>query len=203
MQTLRRSPPNLPSPLASSRTASWTPTARCPSSTVFDPSLAALAGTHRIQRVPASEKSGRRHSSIVTVVWLDDIGGAEPVNLDVADVREEFIRTSGKGGQNRNKVSSCVRLTHIPTGIIVVADNQRHQAQNRTVAWERLSAILATQQAEAQHSSTNAIRVSQMDAQRDWTWTSWRDEVKGPGVRSSMKRALAGRLGGLLRASVR
>lgn len=146
-----------------------------------------------MQRVPPTEKRGRRHSSLVKVVWLDQ--ETRPCfELDRSEVREEFIRTGGKGGQNRNKVSSCVRLTHLPTGIQVVADNQRNQAANRADAWERLETILAQRLRTASEVETNSDRRSQIDRQRSWTWTSWRDEVKGPGVRSSMSKALAGQL---------
>lgn len=157
-----------------------------------------LAGTHRVQRVPTTEKSGRRHSSTINVVWLEGRAHTSAALLR-EDVREEFIRTSGKGGQNRNKVSSCVRLTHLPTGTQVVADGERKQAQNRKIAWERLEATLASRQSKSEHNTQNCERAAQIGAERTWTWTGWRDEVKSGKARTSMRQALKGRLAPLLK----
>ncbi len=169
-------------------------------STVFDPAYRALAGSHRVQRVPDTEKRGRRHSSLVTVVFFDDDRTPVPVHLDKREVRIDTYRASGAGGQHRNKTDSAVRLTHLPTGIVVTATEERSQHQNRTVAWERLTAELDTRNRETAHRQVNAGRADTFDEFRTWTWTGWRDEVKGPGgVRSSMTKALAGRLDPLLR----
>lgn len=150
--------------------------------------------------MPTTEKQGRRHSSEVTVVALTGQPTTRPARIDPADVREEFIRTSGKGGQNRNKVASCVRLTHLPTGIQVVADNQRTQGQNRKDAWARLETILTDREAVSAHEQVNQDRASVFGESRTFTWTGWRDEVKGPnGRRARMGRALAGKLDPLLR----
>lgn len=168
-------------------------------STVFDPNLAALAGSHRVQRVPASEKGGRRHTSEVSVVVFDGDTAAHS-RLDRRDVRVDTFKASGAGGQHRNKTDSAVRLTHIPTGTAVTATEQRSQHQNRQVAWQRLERALCDQALEAGHAAENNVRRNQRADYRSWTWTQWRDEVKGPaGNRSSMKRALTGRLGPLLR----
>lgn len=169
------------------------------SSTVFDPAYAALAGTHRIQRVPAGEKSGRRHSSEVTVVVLDDATVPNRPRIDPADVDESFVRASGPGGQHRNKVSSGVVLVHRPTGTKVTATEERSQYQNRQVAWGRLEQALGDQMAVEAHEELNADRSSSFGGPRNFTWTAWRDEVKGPGVKTSMSRALAGKIGPLLR----
>lgn len=165
---------------------------------VFDPAYEALAGTHRIQRVPATEKRGRRYSSEVRVVAID----ADPsagASLRNEDVRVDIYRSSGAGGQHRNKVSSAVRLTHLPTGIVVTATEERSQHQNRAVAWQRLTERLSRQHEASAHAATNTMRRSVLDEGRSWTWTGWRDEVKGPGGRrTQMSRALAGRLGPLM-----
>lgn len=151
-----------------------------------------------MQRVPTTEKKGRRHSSEVVVVWVE--GDSTSYKLDPSEVREEFIRTSGKGGQNRNKVSSCVRLTHLPTGLQVVADGERKQHQNRVVAWKRLEEALSSDHDEAQERSTNVDRSRQFDSDREWVWTEWRDQVKGPsGESGSYKTLLKGRFSRVLR----
>lgn len=152
-----------------------------------------------MQRVPASEKRGRRHSSIVTVVVLDDHAARRVPALRKRDVRVEFYRDSGPGGQHRNKVATAVRLGHLPTGVVVTATEERSQHQNRQVAWTRLEAALADLAQTAQHDNTNGQRRETLSDHRSFTWTGWRDEVRGPGgVKASMRRALAGRLGPLL-----
>lgn len=173
--------------------------------TVFDPSAARLAGSHRVQRVPANEKRGRRHSSEVTVVALN---GAvfkssgpvlDPLSIPESDLRWDFFKSPGAGGQRKNKVVSAARLSHLPTGIVVTATEQRHQRQNKQVALERLAAELAARETEKRHEAANAARAEVFDEFRNFTWTDWRDEVKGPGgKRTSMKRALAGKLGPLI-----
>lgn len=154
---------------------------------------------HRVQRVPATEKKGRRHSSEVAVVALGP-QRAGKVRLDRRDVRVDTYRDTGPGGQHRNKTESAVRLTHLPTGAVVTAAEERSQHQNRAVAWARLTAELERRAAQDAHEATNGDRTAVIDEGRSWTWTGWRDEVKGPGgVRGSMSRVLAGRLGPLLR----
>lgn len=169
---------------------------------VFDPGLRSLAGTHRVQRVPATEKRGRRHSSEVAVVVLDESGTASASGPPVrpGDVRVDTYRDTGPGGQHRNKTDSAVRITHLPSGIVITAPEDRSQHRNRKVAWERLHEALAQSRAVAAHAWENDVRADIIDSGRDWTWTGWRDEVKGPaGQRGVMSRVLAGKLGPLLR----
>lgn len=99
------------------------------------------AGTHRVQRIPSTEHSGRIHTSTATVAVLPQISETE-VNLKPEDMEWEFFRSGGKGGQNVNKVSSAVRLHHKPTGIVVSAQTERDQYQNRQVALSLLRAKL-------------------------------------------------------------
>ncbi len=99
------------------------------------------AGTHRVQRIPTTERHGRVHTSTATVAVLPEIPENE-VYIKPEDVEWDFYRAGGKGGQNVNKVSSAVRLRHKPTGIVVQCQTERDQYQNRQVALGMLRAKL-------------------------------------------------------------
>lgn len=99
------------------------------------------SGVHRVQRVPETEKRGRIHTSTATVAVLPEISEAE-VKVNPADIEVQFYRSGGHGGQNVNKVSTAVRLTHRPTGIVVTAQTERFQEQNRVNAMALLRAKL-------------------------------------------------------------
>jgi len=99
------------------------------------------AGTHRVQRIPATERYGRIHTSTATVAVLPEIPENEII-IRNEDLTWDFFRSGGKGGQNVNKVSSAVRLSHIPTGLIVTCQSERDQFQNRQVALSMLRAKL-------------------------------------------------------------
>jgi protein subunit release factor A len=150
--------------------------------------------------VPVNEKNGRRHSSEIRVVIFDDPATmgerTSSVRVDPAQVRLDTFRSSGAGGQHRNKTDSGVRLLHFPTGIVVTATEERSQHQNRAVAWERLRRALESRSQQAHHDDLNQVRNSALSEPRAWTWTGWRDEVKGPnGQKASMSRVLSGRWG--------
>ena len=119
--------------------------------------------------------------------------------LDLTHVRLDFYRSSGAGGQHRNKTDSCCRAVHLPTGITAIATEQRSQHQNKAVALARLAERVLAQSEKATQATVNATRQTAMGEGRSWSWTSWRDEVKGPGGRrTSMTRALSGRLAPLI-----
>lgn len=99
------------------------------------------SGVHRVQRIPATEKRGRVHTSTATVAVLPQVQERD-VNINPQDLDIQFYRAGGHGGQNVNKVSTAVRLTHKPTGIVVTAQTERFQEQNRMNAIALLRAKL-------------------------------------------------------------
>lgn len=99
------------------------------------------SGAHRVQRIPVTESAGRVHTSTATVVVMPEEEDVE-IELDPKDIRVDVYRSSGAGGQHINKTSSAVRLTHIPTGIVVSCQNERSQFQNKDMCMKMLKAKL-------------------------------------------------------------
>ncbi len=118
------------------------------------------SGVHRVQRVPATETQGRIHTSTVTVAVLPE---AEDVDVEVneADLRIDVYRASGAGGQHVNKTESAVRITHLPTGIVVAMQEERSQHKNRAKAMK----ILRTRMYDQQRANANASRAADRKGQ--------------------------------------
>ena len=100
------------------------------------------SGGHRVQRVPATETQGRIHTSACTVAVLAEPDENEAIKINPSDLRIDTFRASGAGGQHINKTDSAVRLTHVPTGIVVQCQNDRSQHRNRDEAWKMLKSRL-------------------------------------------------------------
>ena len=120
------------------------------------------SGTHRVQRVPATEAQGRIHTSACTVAILPEIDEIESVDVNPADLRVDTYRSSGAGGQHVNKTDSAVRITHIPSGIVVECQDERSQHKNRSRAMALLKARLLASEQEKQQSAQAQTRKLQV-----------------------------------------
>ncbi|MAT57398.1 MAG: peptide chain release factor 1 [Melioribacteraceae bacterium] len=122
-------------------------------------SLKFESGVHRVQRVPATEASGRVHTSAASVVVLPEVEDVE-IDIDPNEIRVDVYRSGGAGGQNVNKVETAIRLTHIPTGLVVQCQDERSQLKNRQKAMKVLKARLYDMKLNEQSSEIAAQRKS-------------------------------------------
>ena len=119
------------------------------------------SGVHRVQRVPETETQGRIHTSTATVAVMPEAEEVE-LELDPKDLRIDTFRSSGAGGQHINKTSSAIRVTHLPTGMVVECQDQRSQRENKEQALKVLRSRLLQQKQEAYDQEYNAKRQSQV-----------------------------------------
>jgi peptide chain release factor 1 len=120
------------------------------------------SGTHRVQRVPETETQGRIHTSAATVAILPDYEAVDEVEINPADLRIDTYRSSGAGGQHVNKTESAIRITHLPSGLVVENQTERSQHANRDKAMKRLKAELLEQQRAKAEAATAASRRQQV-----------------------------------------
>ena len=118
------------------------------------------SGGHRVQRVPATETQGRIHTSACTVAVLAEVDAVADVVLNPAEMRIDTFRASGAGGQHINKTDSAIRITHLPTGIVVECQDDRSQHKNKARALAVLAARIKDQQVREQNQKTAATRKS-------------------------------------------
>ncbi len=118
------------------------------------------SGAHRVQRVPETESQGRIHTSACTVAILPEVDDVEEIDINPADLKVDTYRASGAGGQHVNKTDSAIRLTHLPTGIVVECQDERSQHKNRARATALLKARILAAEQEKQQQEQAAVRKS-------------------------------------------
>jgi len=118
------------------------------------------SGTHRVQRVPETESQGRVHTSAATVAIIPEPDAMEEITINKNDLRIDTYRASGAGGQHVNKTDSAVRLTHLPTGVVVECQDERSQHKNKARAMSLLQARLVSAEEEKQHAEQAETRKS-------------------------------------------
>ena len=119
-------------------------------------------GVHRVQRVPATESQGRIHTSTTGVLVFPEVDEPEEIHIDQNDLKIDVFRSSGPGGQSVNTTDSAVRITHLPTGIVVSMQNEKSQLQNREAGMRVLRARLLAKQQEERDAAASDARRSQI-----------------------------------------
>ncbi|NLM19868.1 MAG: peptide chain release factor 2 [Clostridiaceae bacterium] len=125
--------------------------------------LKSEAGVHRLVRVSPFDSSGRRHTSFASVEVIPELDDSIEVNIDPDDLRIDYYRASGAGGQHVNKTSSAVRITHLPTGVVVSCQSERSQKQNRDTAMNMLKSKLFTLALQAQIERIEDLKGDQLE----------------------------------------
>ena len=121
------------------------------------------SGVHRVQRVPATEAQGRIHTSTATVAVLPQVEEDDgEIEIKPSDLQVDTYKASGAGGQHVNKTESAIRITHVPSGIIVASQQERSQQQNRERAMQMLRATLFDRKRREQEEATDSLRRSQV-----------------------------------------
>jgi peptide chain release factor 1 len=120
------------------------------------------SGVHRVQRVPATEAQGRIHTSTATVAVLPQVEDDVEVEIKPADLQIDTFKSSGAGGQYVNKTESAIRITHVPTGIVVASQQERSQQQNREKAMQMLRATLYDRKRREQEEAVGSLRRAQV-----------------------------------------
>ena len=120
------------------------------------------SGAHRVQRVPETESQGRVHTSACTVAVMPEVDEVDAIEINPADLRVDTFRSSGAGGQHINKTESAIRITHIPTGVVVECQDERSQHKNRARAMSLLQSRLLSAEQEKHQSEQAATRKLQV-----------------------------------------
>jgi len=166
-------------------------------------------GVHRVQRVPATESQGRIHTSAAGVLVFPEVEEVSEIEIDPSDVRVDVFRSSGPGGQSVNTTDSAVRLTHIPTGIVVSCQNEKSQLQNKESAFRILRArLLALQreQAEAEAAEARKSQIRTVDRSeriRTYNFPENRIADHRTGYKAyNLDQVLAGDLGPVIQSAI-
>jgi peptide chain release factor 1 len=120
------------------------------------------SGVHRVQRVPVTESQGRVHTSTATVAVLPQVDEETDVEINAGDLQVDTYKSSGAGGQYVNKTESAIRITHVPTGIVVASQQERSQIQNRAKAMDMLRAMLHDRKRREAEEAMGSMRRSQV-----------------------------------------
>ncbi|MEQ1620954.1 MAG: peptide chain release factor 1 [Methylococcales bacterium] len=120
------------------------------------------SGTHRVQRVPETESQGRIHTSACTVAIMPEVDEVDAIDINPADLKVDTYRASGAGGQHVNKTESAIRITHIPSGVVVECQDERSQHKNRARAMSLLASRLLSAEQEKHHAEQSATRKLQV-----------------------------------------
>jgi len=120
------------------------------------------SGTHRVQRVPETESQGRIHTSACTVAIMPEVDEVDAIDINPADLKVDTYRSSGAGGQHVNKTESAIRITHIPSGVVVECQDERSQHKNRARAMSLLASRLLSAEQEKHHAEQSANRKLQV-----------------------------------------